>query len=85
MEVGVRDLKQHLSDYLDRAAHGEVVTITDRGVPKAVLGPLPGRLNIDEGIAAGWITAGQARLPIADVEPVEPVRPSRELLDDDRG
>jgi len=85
MEVGIRDLKQHLSDYLDRAAHGEVVTITDRGVPKAVLGPLPGRLHIDEGIAAGWITAGEEAAPSTDVEPVEPVRPSRDLLDDDRG
>jgi prevent-host-death family protein len=85
MEVGIRDLKQHLSDYLDRAARGEVVTITDRGVPKAVLGPLPGRLHIDEGIAAGWITAGEQDAATADIEPAEPVRPSRELLDDDRG
>jgi prevent-host-death family protein len=85
MEVGIRDLKQHLSDYLDRAARGEVVTITDRGVPKAVLGPLPGRLHIDEGIAAGWIMAGQHDVAAAEMEPVEPVRPSRELLDDDRG
>lgn len=34
MNVGVRELKQHLSEFLDRAAAGEVVTITDRGVPK---------------------------------------------------
>ena len=44
MEVGIRELKQHLSEYLDRAERGEVVTVTDRGVPKAVLGPLPGPL-----------------------------------------
>jgi prevent-host-death family protein len=62
-DVGVRDLKQHLSEYLERAERGELVTVTDRGKPKALLGPLPGRARMDEGIAAGWITpATGARL-----------------------
>jgi len=39
----VRELKQKLSEYLDRAERGEVLRVTDRGRPKAVLGPLPGR------------------------------------------
>ncbi len=55
-DVGVRDLKQHLSEYLDRAERGELVRVTDRGRPKALLGPLPGRARVEEGIAAGWIT-----------------------------
>lgn len=49
-DVGVRELKQRLSEYLDRAERGEVVRVTDRGRPKAVLGPLPGRARIGEGI-----------------------------------
>lgn len=57
-DVGVRELKQHLSDYLDRAERGELVRVTDRGRPKALLGPLPGRGRIDAGIADGWITPG---------------------------
>ena len=65
-DVGVRDLKQHLSEYLDRAEHGELVTVTDRGRPKALLGPLPGRARVEEGIAAGWITPASAgRLGLA--------------------
>jgi prevent-host-death family protein len=57
-DVGVRELKQHLSEYLDRAERGELVTVTDRGRPKALLGPLPGRANVEDGVAAGWIAKG---------------------------
>ncbi len=65
-DVGVRELKQHLSEYLERAAKGELVTVTDRGRPKALLGPIPGRARVDEGIAAGWITpsSGQPLAPV---------------------
>lgn len=55
VDVGVRELKQRLSEYLDRAERGELVRVTDRGQPKALLGPLPGRARVEEGIAAGWI------------------------------
>jgi len=85
MEVGVRELKQHLSEYLDRAERGEVVTVTDRGVPKAVLGPLPGRLRIAEGVADGWITEGDESVPPSRIEPVAPMRRSGDVLGDDRG
>ena len=59
MDVGVRELKQNLSKYLKRAARGETIRVTERGIPKAVIGPIPGRLKIEEGIAEGWITPGQ--------------------------
>jgi prevent-host-death family protein len=31
MDVGIRELKQHLSEYVDRVERGEVIRITDRG------------------------------------------------------
>lgn len=37
MNVGIRELKQHLSRYVARAREGETVVITDRGVPVAKL------------------------------------------------
>jgi prevent-host-death family protein len=37
--VGVRDLKNRLSEFLRRVADGERITVTDRGRPIAVLGP----------------------------------------------
>ncbi len=58
MDVGVRELKQRLSEYLDRAERGEMIRVTDRGRPKALLVPLPGRGSIEQGIAEGWITPG---------------------------
>jgi prevent-host-death family protein len=57
-DVGVRELKQRLSEYLDRAERGELVRVTERGRPKALLGPLPGRARVEEGIREGWIASG---------------------------
>lgn len=59
-DVGVRELKQRLSEYLDRAERGELLLVTDRGRPKALLGPLPGRARVEEGVAEGWITPATA-------------------------
>jgi prevent-host-death family protein len=83
-DVGVRELKQRLSEYLDRAERGELVRVTDRGRPKALLGPLPGRANIEAGISAGWIRAGSAR----GLRPVKRVKSRGRVLDalaEDRG
>ncbi|MGH8884104.1 MAG: type II toxin-antitoxin system Phd/YefM family antitoxin [Egibacteraceae bacterium] len=85
MDVGVRELKQHLSEYLERAARGEIIQITDRGRPKAILAPLPGRLRLREGIEEGWV-----RPPLTD-QPPQPARRFKidrsiaELIDEDRG
>jgi len=38
VEVGVRELRENLSEWLDRAAAGEEILVTERGKPKAVLG-----------------------------------------------
>lgn len=38
--VGVRALKDHLSEYLRRVAEGERIVITDRGEPLAALSPI---------------------------------------------
>ncbi len=63
MEVGVRELKAHLSEYLDRAERGEIIRVTERGRPKAVLGPLPGKLRLEEGIEEGWVTPAKTNAP----------------------
>ncbi len=83
-DVGVRELKQHLSEYLDRAERGELVRVTDRGRPKALLGPLPGAARLEEGIAAGLITPGSG----AGLEPGPSWQGSGRVLDrlsEDRG
>lgn len=65
MDVGVRELKRNLSALLDRAARGETIRVTDRGRPKALLGPLPDHLRLETGIAEGWIRPPTASGPIA--------------------
>lgn len=40
MNVGVREFKSHLSQYLARVRQGEEVIITDRGVPVARIEPV---------------------------------------------
>jgi prevent-host-death family protein len=83
-DVGVRELKQHLSEYLDRAERGELLRVTDRGRPKALLGPLPGRARIEEGVAGGWISAGSG----GALRPVRRVKSTGRVLDalaEDRG
>ena len=39
VEVGVRELRENLASWLDRAAAGEEIVITERGRPKARLSP----------------------------------------------
>lgn len=82
--VGVRELKKRLSEYLELAAKGEPVIVTDRGRPKALLGPLPGRARIEEGVADGWIVTGSGS-PLPQTKRWKGARPSQEALDEDRG
>lgn len=84
MDVGVRELKRKLSEYLERAARGEVIRVTDRGQPKAILAPLPQGPRLDAGVAEGWIRPGQETKP----RPAARTRAERrivDVLDEERG
>jgi prevent-host-death family protein len=83
-DVGVRELKARLSEYLDRAARGEIIRVTERGQPKAILGPLPGENRLDEGIAEGWVRPAKGR-PTGPWRRFRPRRSAAELLAEDRG
>lgn len=83
MEVAVRELKAKLSSFLQRAAAGEVITVTDRGRPIATLGPAFGAVELSEAVAAGWVTPASA----TGLRPVRRHRPAtsvRQSLDEDR-
>lgn len=83
-DVGIRELKQHLSAYVERAARGELLRVTDRGRPKAVLGPLPDRVRIEEGVAGGWIAPGSGAA-LRDVPRARARRRVVDVLSEDRG
>jgi prevent-host-death family protein len=47
--VGVRELRDNLSEYLRRVERGELLLITDRGRPIGELGPAAGRRAAERG------------------------------------
>lgn len=60
--IGIRELRQNASVYLERVKDGESIEITERGVPIAVLSPAPGLSLIDRLIAEGKATPGTGNL-----------------------
>lgn len=57
--VGVRELRQNLSVYLDRVKQGETLEVTEHGQPVAQLGPRRSApiSTLDQMIADGRATA----------------------------
>ena len=57
--VGIRDLKAHLSTYIDYASNGEEVIVTDRGKEVALLVPItPERRAVLGMVAEGTASWG---------------------------
>lgn len=84
MDVGVRELKQRLSHYLDRVARGETVRVTDRGRPKALLVPVPDSSQLERGVEEGWIRA-PTRVGLTTGARVKSQRSVAGLFAEDRG
>ncbi|GBD31649.1 Antitoxin VapB46 [bacterium HR33] len=93
--VGVRELKNRLSEYLRQVRSGESVLVTDRGEVVAELGP-PGRGGIDAAVPAGLAALARRGLVTlaapgdAKLYPPLPRRRRRryraaQLLDEERG
>ena len=69
MEVGVRELRDNLSRYLERVRAGEEMVVTDRGRAIARVLPVGAERALDRLIAEGVVTAARtpkrrARRPI---------------------
>ena len=84
MEVGIRELRAHLSRYLDQVREGEEIVVTDRGKPIARISPANRRSRIDELIAAGVITPAPNRGPRAVPKPIKIKGGISDLLDEQR-
>lgn len=60
--VGIRELKNNLSRYVDEARAGHDVVITDRGRPVARLAPLsPVEAHLHDLLASGVVTPPTGR------------------------
>jgi prevent-host-death family protein len=80
--VGVRELRQNLSVYLDRVKNGETLEVTERGQPVAQLGPrvaTPASV-IDRLIAEGRVTPAKRSHKDLTPPPSIPGRPLSEIL-----
>lgn len=84
MNVGIRELKAHLSEYVGKAAAGERIVVTDRGKPVAQLSALDDLSTLERGIEEGWITPAR-RSGLEPIVPYKSARSTADVLDEDRG
>jgi prevent-host-death family protein len=89
--VGVRELRQNLSVYLDRVKKGEALTVTERGEEVAILRPVPKSATvIDRLIAEGRATPAKRHIRdvLRDIAPLrrpwDGDKPLEEILDEIR-
>jgi prevent-host-death family protein len=83
--IGIRELRQHASVYVDLAEKGYTVDITNRGRLVAQLVPVrePGS-PLERLIAAGVIESAEEPGGVADIEPYPPSRPPTRRPGDER-
>lgn len=83
--VGIRELRQNLSVYLRRVVKGEVLEVTDRGRPVALLVPVPASERpVEQLVATG--RAWPPRGSVMDVLPPkgEPTTRLSRALEEER-
>jgi prevent-host-death family protein len=73
-QVGVRELRQNLSVYLDRVKAGETLEVTEHGRPVGLLTPLPraDMSTLDRLVAEGRATRGTGD-PAAHLRSHDPI------------
>ena len=75
VEVGVRELRENLAEWLDRAAAGEEILVTERGKPKAML--TAAETAFDRMVREGRITAATGvRRPLPPPMEAQPGAPT---------
>ncbi|MBK5231745.1 MAG: type II toxin-antitoxin system prevent-host-death family antitoxin [Thermoleophilia bacterium] len=88
-QIGIRELRQDLSNRVKNAARGESVVVTVDGEPKAKLVPFVehrGEVTMEYLIATGQVIPARRRgeRPPPPPPMVKANRPSKEILDEIR-
>jgi prevent-host-death family protein len=85
--VGIKTLKNKLSEYVRLAASGETVLVTDRDrVVAELVPPAPGRgetladAKLDQAIRRGWVTQPRQWMGLGPPPPGKPVMTFDELM-----
>lgn len=85
--IGVRELRQHASRYLEQVKRGETVEVTERGTLVArIVPPTPAESELERLIAEGYVVpARRSRGTLPRPSPARPGRPdSRTVLAEER-
>lgn len=61
MDVGIRDLRAHLSRYVEQVKAGEEIVVTEHGKPVARLLPMNGERKIDRLTREGVVIPARSR------------------------
>jgi len=69
-QVAIRELRQNLSVHLRRVRKGEILEVTDRGQPVAILAPLPESSSPIARLRLGGRIARGATGRLEDVRPL---------------
>ena len=64
-EIGIRELREHLSRSIDEVRAGRELIVTDRGRPVARIVATSGESWLDELVAAGVVTLPERELDAA--------------------
>jgi len=78
--IGVRELRQHASRYLEEVAAGEPIEITDRGRPVARLVPITGD-PWNDLITAGEVVEAARAVSVGDIVPAAYPHSASEALE----
>jgi prevent-host-death family protein len=80
--MGIRELRDNLTETIRRVAHGETIEVTRDGVPVALISPIPAD-RVERLIAGGGIARPvPLRRPIKPHPVTGPMTATRALEDD---
>jgi prevent-host-death family protein len=87
--IGIRELRQNASKYIDRVKAGESLEVTEHGRPVALLGPLPETTSVIERLRReGRLKPAKVRLedlpPPIVIDDPDIGRKLQEALDEQR-
>ncbi len=81
--MGIRELRDTLTQTIRRVARGETIEVTHHGAPVAVLAPVPAD-RIDRLVAVGGVAPGRPLDRVPRRFPVTGEQTASQALEDDR-
>ena len=78
--IGVRELRQHASRFLERVSRGETLEVTDRGRPVARLVPVSSA-RWGDMVASGRVTPAEDDADVSDEAPGDYGLAASDVLD----